>query len=414
VTGAGTLDRAVAQVVQSENCSGCGACTLLDQGLRMQLDENGYARPARVSPSTAEPGARRTFDQVCPGRRVRAAAPLGSHRHPTLGPIISCWEAWAADPEIRERGSSGGTLTALVAWLVESGQLAPARAVAMDPEAPRRSVPVSITSRSEALAAAGSRYAPVAALGPGVLAAGGAVVAKPCEISAARALVGTQKADAPLLLSFFCAGTPSQAATDSLLAQLGVSPETPLDELWYRGRGWPGAFTARTTSGKTVQATYDESWGQHLGRTTQWRCKICPDGVGESADVSAADFWHTDARGYPVFTEGAGWSALLARTARGHDLLTRAFEAGVLVGRPLNPDALAQVQPLQVGRRVTLLGRLLGARAASRPVPRYQGFGLLRLAVPRWRETARTAVASFRRVRRGPAVRVAAATRRAP
>ena len=393
------LDRAVTRVVRTGNCSGCGACTLLDEGLTMQLDEHGYSRPARVAPSTAARGAARTFDEVCPGRRLRAASPPGAERHPTLGPVTSAWEAWAADPEVRERGSSGGTLTALVGWLVETGEVESVRAVAMDLQAPRRSVPVRITSRSEALTAAGSRYAPVSVLRPGTLAPEGAVVAKPCEISAARALLPASGGE-PLLLSFFCAGTPSQAATDDLLAELDVPRGAPLDELWYRGRGWPGSFTARTTDGETVRASYDESWGQHLGRATQWRCKICPDGVGESADISAADYWRTDERGYPVFTEGAGCSALLARTARGHDLLTRAFEAGVLVGRPLEPDDLAGVQPLQVGRRRTLLGRLVGTRAAGRPVPRYRGFGLVRLAAPDWRETARTAKASFRRVRR--------------
>ena len=393
------LDRAVTSVVRSGNCSGCGACTLLDKGLQMRLDEHGYSRPTRVAASKAAPGARRTFDEVCPGRRISAASPPGATRHPTLGPVISAWEAWAADPEVRERGSSGGTLTALVGWLVESGEVDAVRAVAMDQEAPRRSVPVTITSRSEALAAAGSRYAPVSVLGPGTLAPEGAVVAKPCEISAARALLPTS-GEEPLLLSFFCAGTPSQTATDDLLAELEVPPGAPLDELWYRGRGWPGSFTARTTSGGTVQTSYDESWGQHLGRATQWRCKICPDGVGESADVSAADYWRTDERGYPVFTEGAGCSALLARTPRGHDLLMRAFDAGVLVGHPLDPDDLARVQPLQVGRRRTLLGRLVGTRAAGRPVPRYRGFGLARLAAADWLETARTAKSSFRRVRR--------------
>ena len=393
------LDRAVARVVRTSNCSGCGACTLLDPGLEMQLDEQGFRRPVRVADDQTAPAASRTFDQVCPGRRITARRWAGSVRHPTLGPIVSAWEAWAADPEVRHRGSSGGTLTALTGWLVETGELSEIRTARMDPGAPRRTVPVRITSRAEALEAAGSRYGPVAVLGPGALDPGVGVAAKPCEISAARALVEGLETEAPLLLSFFCAGTPSQSATDDLVTSLGVAAGTELAELWYRGRGWPGSFTAVTRDGDRVETSYDESWGRHLGPATQWRCKICPDGVGESADVSAADFWRTDDRGYPDFAEGDGCSALIARTARGHDVLTRAFAAGVLVGRPLDPDALAGVQPLQTARRRTLLGRLVGTRLAGRPVPRYSGFGLARLAAPRWRETARTAKASYRRVR---------------
>ncbi|GAA1855346.1 Coenzyme F420 hydrogenase/dehydrogenase, beta subunit C-terminal domain [Microlunatus capsulatus] len=398
------LDRAVARVVDTANCSGCGACTQLDAGLAMALDAEGYARPVRGTAAPAPvPGAAATFDRICPGRRVASPRPPGAEVHPTLGPVVSAWEAWASDPEIRHRGSSGGTLTALVAWLTENGEQASftgARAAAAEP---RRTVSVTITSRDEALASAGSRYAPVASVAaPGALAPGTGLVGKPCEVSAARALLDGAPAtgSTPLLLSFFCAGTPSQHATDALVRELGVPDDAGLRDLWYRGRGWPGHFTAEAADGRTVRTTYDESWGRHLGKATQWRCKICPDGVGESSDVTAADFWHTDAKGYPVFTEGDGTSALLARTPRGHEVLQRAFAAGVLTGRALDLDALAGVQPLQVSRRSTLLGRLVGARLAGRPVPRYTGFGLARLALGDWRETARTAKGSFRRVQR--------------
>ena len=408
------LDRAVAQVVATQNCSGCGACTQLDRGLEMRLDPAGYARPVRTDQlATAGPGADRTFDQICPGRRVESPRPAGATVHPTMGPAVSAWEAWAADAEIRHRGSSGGTLTALVAWLTETGQVTSVTGARAEPGRPQRTVSVSITSREDALAAAGSRYGPVSAVAAAdALAPGTALVGKPCEISAARGLLdaglggadgrdaGTSPDTAPLLLSFFCAGTPSQQATDQLVRDLGVAEGAELRDMWYRGRGWPGHFTAELADGSSVRTSYDESWGQHLGKATQWRCKICPDGVGENSDITAADFWHTDDRGYPVFAEGDGCSALIARTPRGHEVLTRAFAAGVLVGRPLDLDALAAVQPLQVSRRTTLLGRLAGTRLAGRPVPRYVGFPLARLAVRDWREAARTARGSFGRVRR--------------
>ena len=63
------------------------------------------------------------------------------------------------------------------------------------------------------------------------------------------------------------------------------------------------------------------------------------------------------------------------------------------------PRSVAGVQPLQTSRRRTLAGRLLGARSAGRTVPRFVGFGLAGFAARDWRETLRTARASFRRVR---------------
>lgn len=372
----------------------------------MELDAAGFNRPVRRGTGRTPPGAARSFKRVCPGARVRSPRPAGSVPHPVLGPVVSAWEAWAADPAFRHRGSSGGVLSALAAWLTEIGEVHRFVAAGADPRSPARTVTVAVTDRESALAAAGSRYAPVSALAdPRALRPHEGLIAKPCEASAARALLVRSRSSEggrePLLLSFFCAGTPSQRATDRLVTDLGLPPGTPLRRLWYRGRGWPGRFTAEADDGRQVSASYDESWGQALGPAVQWRCKICPDGVGESSDISAADFWQTDDRGYPDFAEGEGCSAVLARTARGHEILVRALAEGVVVGRPLALDRLAAVQPLQVNRRATLLGRLVGAVIAGRPVPRYRGFGLFGLAVRRPRQTIRTGRGTYRRVRAG-------------
>lgn len=407
MTGRTRLDAAIARVVASGNCSGCGACTLLDTGLAMRLSEDGFNRPEREADvaSATDPRATQRFAEACPGRRMDAQRPAGSTRHPTMGPIVQAWEAWATDPQIRFAGSSGGTLTALAAWLTESGResrVVGARAAA---EQPRRTVSVSITTREEALASAGSRYAPAsacAAAGADTVGSlsGDAVIGKPCEVSALRALAATDPGGAdPLLLSFYCAGTPSQAATDGLLAELGVPVDEQLGALWYRGHGWPGDFTATRADGSTASASYDDSWGHHLGRAVQWRCKICPDGVGESSDITAADLWRADDNGYPLFTDGAGVSALIARTARGHALVLAAIDAGILEATPIDINELAAVQPLQRGRRETLIGRLVGTVAARGAIPRYRGFSLIRLALPRLRETIRVARATHRRRR---------------
>jgi coenzyme F420 hydrogenase subunit beta len=397
--GDALLDQVTA-VVTSGNCSGCGACVLLDPRLGMRLDGEGYSRPAVVADGPpADAGAARAFAAACPGRQVRAPRPAGSQRHPFLGPVRMAWEAWAADPVVRHAGSSGGVLTALTGWLAETGEVTRVVSAAAATDDPRTTVPVTITDRPTALAAAGSRYAPVSvAADAGALDAGGAVVGKPCEASALRALSAARGTPAPLLMSFFCAGVPSQHATRGLVEHLGLRGDQPLAQLRYRGQGWPGRFTAVALDGAEVSASYDESWGGHLGRTTQWRCKICPDGVGESADLSAGDLWRVDDRGYPLFAESDGVSVLIARTARGEDVVRRAVAAGVLVVRPVDLAAVAAAQPLQVNRRATLAARLLGTRAARRPVPRYRGFGLSRLAMRVPRAAVRAGRGTFRRV----------------
>ena len=403
----GRLDREIQSVVDEQNCSGCGVCLLLDDGLEMDYDAAGFLRPRRVGPSqhvddTDDRRAARTFRQVCPGRQVVAAAPEGATRHPVLGPVAGVWAAWAVDPELRFRGSSGGVLSALSAWVIDQGVDAVVLAAAQSNVDARRTVRVSIQRREDVLAAAGSRYAPVA-LGAqaGTVNTAAAVVAKPCEISALSALhevTGQEPRHRPLYLSFFCAGTPSQQATDALAEELGASTQTPSKQLWYRGRGWPGRFTVRTAEGSR-DLSYEESWGHRLGPALQWRCKVCADGVGESADISAGDLWTTNERGYPTFEEAQGVSALVARTLRGRALVLAAAAAGVIEVRPVEADDVAAVQPLQTTRRATLAGRLIGARVAGRRVPRYIGFRLLRQAASRPREVWQTMRATSQRVR---------------
>ncbi|WP_205687517.1 Coenzyme F420 hydrogenase/dehydrogenase, beta subunit C-terminal domain [Cellulomonas endophytica] len=394
------LDTLLAEVRRAESCTGCGVCTLLDPGLEMGLTDDGYLRPHRTAGTTPVPGAGERFARVCPAVHVDAQRPEGSQRHPQLGPVVAVYEAAAADPELRRQGSSGGVLTALSSWLVSTGEASHVVGARAGADEPRRTVPVRITSRDEALRAAGSRYAPVAVGSRGDVGPGAAVVGKPCEATALRALELDEGRPGPLLLSFFCAGTPSQHATTQLLDGLGVAGDEALDDLWYRGRGWPGRFTARTLQGREVSASYEESWGSTLGKQLQWRCKICPDGIGESSDITAGDFWRSDERGYPVFEETDGYSALVVRTRRGADVVERAVAAGVLTVRPITPDEVMAVQPLQRKRRATLLGRLLGARLAGTPVPRYRGFGLLGFAVRRPREIRDTVKDTFLRRRK--------------
>lgn len=396
-----SLLAAVDEVLARDACSGCGLCPRLDPALEMQLDDRGYQRPRVVGESRPIDRAEEIFARSCPGVVVTAPPmPTGARRHPELGTYLEAWQAWAADPEVRRAGSSGGVLTALHGWLVASGRAARVTGAAGDTSDVRRTVPVTITTREAALAAAGSRYAPVSALAnPDVSAPGGAVTGKPCEIAALRrAAPDLVEGEVPLLLSFFCAGTPSQHATAALLQDLGVAPDDDLRSLRYRGDGWPGRFQARTDHGE-VSADYDESWGRVLGPTTQWRCKVCVDGVGESADIVCADSWATDDRGYPVFVEGDGLSALIARTPRGLQAIQDAAAAGVIVLSPLQMAHLASAQPLQVARRRFLFARMLGSRLAGRRPPRYRGFGLLRLSLAKPREAIRTLRGTYRRVR---------------
>ncbi|MBM7051414.1 Coenzyme F420 hydrogenase/dehydrogenase, beta subunit C-terminal domain [Rothia sp. ZJ1223] len=348
----------------------------MSSAVEMKMTDDGFMRPIFVGDDKDDPRLVKVFKQSCPGMNVRAIKNPEAKRHETLGPIVGIWEAWATDDAFRTKGSSGGTLSALNAWMISRGIVSSVRGVAAAPN-PRRTVPVTIMSKEDALASAGSRYAPVSALSdPESLESAGALVGKPCEVSARRAYEKSIGVASPIMMSFFCAGTPSQDATENLIEKLGIPKDRPLESMWYRGNGWPGEFTAIAEGGERVSTSYDESWGASLGPTVQWRCRICPDGVGESADITAGDFWEADEKGYPEFGDKPGRSVLIARTQRGYQLIQDAAADGVIEIRETNPDVVTPMQPYQYARRKYLMGRLLATRIFMGKVPTMRGFDL--------------------------------------
>lgn len=387
-------------MLASGNCSGCGACVLAGAASRMELDGRGDLRPVvppggQLSPSRHSP----RLEDYCPAISVRRpATPSGGVLDVDFGPALGVWSAHAADPEMRRAGSSGGALTALSSHLIEAGSEG---VVMVRGEAgSTRTQPFVAGSIEDAVEGASSRYAPVstlAALSGVSTLEGRVVVGRPCEATALRALVG-EGLQAPTILSFFCAGVPSQHATTALVQRLGCDPQD-VEFVRYRGQGWPGAFSVTDSAGRTFETSYEASWGEVLGRDLQARCKICVDGVGESADVVAADLWEADSRGYPVFEEAPGVSLLIARTQRGSMLVADAARAGYLEITPTDLESSRVVQQMQVGRRRFLLGRLVGRRAAGQVNPSYKGFGLWRTALRSPLGNLRQARGSYRRAR---------------
>lgn len=402
------FDALVSRVVQSGNCSGCGACALINGDYEMRLTEKGFNRPFRRTTTTV--GAAEAESQflqlksACPGVRVDDPAdPQAKLSDGHLGLAVSCWEGWATDPTIRAAGSSGGVLTAIQAWLLDSGTFRDAVASRADERDPRLSTSSTYSDSSRSLEHSGSRYAPTSnAKELGSISGSTAFVGKPCEASAIRKLSAfSPSAESPLILSFFCAGVPSSLATLRLLESIGVPVTASLELLKYRGDGWPGRFRARSSDGSEYSSSYENSWGVFLGPSVQWRCKICPDGTGRSADIVACDYWKADERGFPVFDDSPGISGVIARTERGHKILLDARDAGVLELHPLDLSSIAQVQPLQTERIETLAARRLGRRLAGFEVPAISGIKFRRFALLRMIRFARYTFGSWRRSRSG-------------
>lgn len=390
------LPAVLENVVQGQTCAGCGLCAGIDKGIALRRDARGFFRPeavGEVAPRTAA-----LMEAACPGARV---APFheAPNRHPLWGPWWRCLTGHSTDPEIRHTGSSGGVVSALALYLLETGEADRVMQVAMDPARPLETIAWRATDRAGVLAAAGSRYAPASPLAtlmealatPGRL----VFVGKPCDAGALRQLAAADPAIGArfaAILSFFCAATPSQLGTTRIVEAIGA----PADEVVafrYRGEGWPGSAAARLADGSERRMSYADSWGSILSKEVQFRCKICPDAVGGVADVAAADAWHGGKDGYPDFEEADGRSLILTRTERGDRLVAAAEAAGRLATQPLDIAEVELMQPHQAQRRRHLSARALAVRLTGEFLPRMEGLDLAEAArgeplLPRLKATA--------------------------
>ncbi len=174
----------------------------------------------------------------------------------------------------------------------------------------------------------------------------------------------------PVMLSFFCAGIPSRNDALALARAMGADPDD-VEGLVFRGDGWPGYARASLRDGRQLRMDYNTSWGTILNRHLQFRCKICPDGTGEFADVVCGDAWYSK-DGYPDFAERPGRSLVLGRSAVGEALLGAAAAAGAVVLEPLSATEIAGMQPYQTIRKQTVLARLAGMALAGRRIPHYR------------------------------------------
>ena len=366
--------RSVREVVEAGLCIGCGLCeALAPDTWSMRMTPEGRLRPAPAGP--VDDAAEDAILAACPGAVVRAE-PRGEKGDAVWGSYIHMGEAWAADPDIRFRAASGGVLTALGVHLLRSGKAGFILHCAADPGAPMRSRWTISTTPEQVVERAGSRYGPSDTLA-GLEAALArdepfAIIAKPCDANAVRARAKADpRLDARLvaLLVMVCGGASDLGKSRAVLGDLGLA-EDEVTLFRYRGHGCPGPTRIETRDGRAFELGYNEMWDDEAGWRIQTRCKLCPDAIGEAADLAAADIW-------PDATpqgESEGANGIITRTPEGQALVQAAVAAGDLVpGRDHDPRDLDRFQPHQVARKRAMAARLRGFAAAGRPVYTHAG-----------------------------------------
>lgn len=357
-------------------CVGCGLCSsLYPDNFNLEM-KNGFYRPSMLkSPDqkTAD-----LLKKVCP-------AYLGRPNLSTDDKLLECSEppffghsaltilTHSTNDTLRNKAASGGALSAVLIHLLASKKIDAVMHIGIDNENPFLNRVKISRNADEILVNSGSRYAPAASLSQIHELLNSterfAFVGKPCEVATLRSLVHNNpnyEGKVAYYLSFFCAGTPNLNKVKAMASYLGLKAED-VTEIKYRGDGWPGTFSMCTSDGTIKEMSYDQSWGKYLGRSIQDRCKLCFDGIGESADISFGDAWYLTELETPDFSERPGRNVAIARNITGKTVLLDAIEAGQLhLDEVLDTDLIiGKMQRYQYERRGLVVPRMKAFRLAG-------------------------------------------------
>lgn len=400
----------ISDVAENHLCCGCGICAYLcPDSIHMVDDIQKGRRPVLSPGAVCSAAINEHLLSACPGMGLNYK---GTHKFPKCidelvaewGPILEISEGYAMDQEHRHAASSGGVASTLAIFGIEQSGMHGVLHIAARSDIPYLNHTVLSTDRKQIISRMGSRYAPaspcdglqkiVDAPAPCV------IIGKPCDIAAIhkiRKLRPELDEKIGLTISIFCAATPSTAGTLAVMKHLGVKNENSVQQISYRGNGWPGdaRVVFNSSDGECIkQMSYADSWGKVLCHYRQWRCNLCVDHTGEFADISVGDPWYRDND-----ANDSGRSLILARTTRGQKILKEAVAKRYLTTEETNPIVLSASQPSLLKIRRSVWGRLLVLRIAGVATPKIRGVPMFRLWVRlSLRQKLSSIIGTFKRV----------------
>lgn len=252
-----------------------------------------------------------------------------------IGKHLVCRKGYAGSEEIRANAASGGIITALLCYLLETKQIDGAwvtRSSICNGELGYYSY--IATTKDEIMAASSSVYMDMPLLRhiemlrqfPGKL----AVVLTPCMMQAFNVVLGKEKElneKVVLKIGLFCSGNHSKEATLLPLKKLKITLEDA-QRLYYRRGHWRGVSTVRYNDGTSKDFSYTKSICAYKNAYffEKKRCMLCQNHFASTADISMGDIWLKSMR-----KEACKNTCCIIRTNEALSFYKQACSEGVII-----------------------------------------------------------------------------------
>jgi coenzyme F420 hydrogenase subunit beta len=368
-------------VLDSGLCCGCGTCAgICTQGaIEMAVDHNkGIYIPLIDNKKCKECGF---CCEACPGHAVNFEELNRGlfGRSPSdirLGNYENCYIGHAVNDDIRFNASSGGVVTALLAFALEQGIIDGAVVTRMSKERVLEPEPFIARTIEELVDASKSKYCPVPVnvVLRDILNSKDnerfAVVGLPCHIHGIRKAQARNKKlqkKIVLCIGLICSHNNTFWQVKSLVERLDIR-EQNIEKIEFRGHGWPGRFAVVLKNGDTVTISYSEAMVQHnLWFNAVPRCLLCCDLTSELADISCGDPWIPEV----TANETMGKTLIISRSRSGERICKDAYNTNHIDFKEISPDKVKQASDMMRTKKRDINARFLFRRMFKKKIPVY-------------------------------------------
>lgn len=292
--------QSINQIVKFNLCLGCGICTFDKSiGKTVYDSKRGQFIPYLHRAKSIDNPT--TFD-VCPGKGYEiykiSKSLFGDQNYSDkLGFYYRILIGRSLDEDVLKNASSGGILTQLCVYLLESkivDKVVVTKFVYTD-QGPMTQTIIT-DQKDEIRMCQGSKYCPVDISGVIDTVIAGtekiAYIGTPCQVAGIRKLQkynDNLKRNVVLTLSNFCGGFKNYNNIKLLSERIQIT-HNEINYFNFRGGGKPTNLVIQDLNGKVVKIPYPDYVGYN-GINGHLRCRLCVDATGELSDISCGDAW---------------------------------------------------------------------------------------------------------------------------
>lgn len=265
-----------------------------------------------------------------------------------MGEVRDCYLTHASDGVFREKSNSGGSVTALLFHLLETGGIDGAlvnESYIDDGLVKNRFVIAH--DRESLLRAQGSKYMSVKFTSQAVRLIRAfegrlAVVALPCDATILKNLCQKDQTidkKVSLIITLFC-GHNSRPELTSQYLKKWRQEKKELTAFQHKSGSWRGESSFEYSDGSMERMPF-ERFGtyQNLYFFCERKCLNCHDHFGYAGDLSAGDVWIES-----MADEEIKPTALIIRTERGEKVLQSCKDTGALAMKPITQETVMKGQ----------------------------------------------------------------------